>query len=378
MRERTKGLNGLPVHARKGRWICYVRLPDGGRRERALHIRADGSRDSERAAVAAYWQEQARVTSGQDARKRPAKTLGQALEALSAEQRLAELGPDAIDKTYYLGRNLVNHFGADFDLHVLTSTEQLVQYASAARKDRAGTTVRMEIGVLGAAMRALGLSRPPVPKLRSDSKPQEPLTEEEQRRVLLAATPRHKLTVLLLLTLGPRRKEVARLCTDVDWEARTMRIAGTKTVKSDRVVPIPDELFEHMLQLRAAGKWEGFPRVSPSLIGKMVRQLCKRAGIPRRSPNDFRGTASQRMRQGGVDAEVRAAVQGNSARMQEATYTQTSKLVDVMRGAVNAPKRLTASVKCPSADGGTAADLVSANGTRAAKSLIKSDVPLNK
>lgn len=247
----------------------------------------------------------------------------------------------------------MDYFGADFDLSRLTTTEPLVQYALDARRDkpaadgvkarkgRSGTTVAHEIALLRAAMRAVGLPQPAAPKLKAKPKPQEPLTEEEQKRVLMAATPRHKLTALLLLTLGPRRKEVASLCTDVDWNAQTMRIAGTKTDESDRVVPIPDELFDHMLQLRAAGKWEGFPRVSPSLIGKMVRQLCKRAGIPRRSPNDFRGTASQRMRQGGVDAEVRAAIQGNSARMQEATYTQTSKLVDVMREAVNSTKRLT-------------------------------------
>ncbi|MET0411060.1 MAG: tyrosine-type recombinase/integrase [Polyangiaceae bacterium] len=356
MGARTKGLDGLPIHARKGRWICYVRLPDGSRRERALHLRADGSKESERLAKVSYWQEQARATAGDGGRKRtPAKTLITALQALRAEQELAELGPDALNKTYFLGRNLMAYFGPDYDLHALTSAEQLVQYASQARKARSGATVRMELGVLGGAMRAVGLSRPPAPKLNAKSKPQEPLTEEEQRRLLLAATPRHKLTILLLLTLGPRRGEIAR-CGDVDWEAQTMRIAGTKTEKSDRVVPIPPDLLDHMLQLRAAGKWEGFPQVSAARIGKLVRDTCKRAGISRRSPNDLRGTASRRMRQSGVDAEIRAAIQGNSARLQEETYTRTHTMVDVMRAGLNATKRLTPSVKCPSGEAGTAAN----------------------
>ena len=368
---RTKGLNGLPIHRRRGYWICYVKLPDGTRRERALHLRDDGSRDSERAAVAAYWQEQARATAGRDAGKRPVKTLGAALLALTAEQELAELGKDAHDKTFYLGRNLVTHFGRDFDLATLTSTEQLVTYATQARAARAATTVRMELGVLGSAMRAVGLARPPMPKLKAQPKPQEPLTEEEQRRLLMAATPRHKLTILLLLTLGPRRSEVGKI-EAIDWEAQTMHIAGTKTRRSDRVVPIPDELFEHMQQLKAAGRWEGFPKVTGARIWKLVRRTCERAGIPPRHPNDLRGTASRRMRQAGVDAEVRAAVQGNSPEQQERTYTQTHTMLDVMRAGLDATKRLTPSVKCPSADADPTDDLTPPTPISAAKTQRKS------
>ena len=151
-----------------------------------------------------------------------------------------------------------------------------------------------------------------------------------------------------------------------------MRIAGTKTATSDRVVPSPDELYEHMKALKDAGRWEGFPKVSGARIWKLVRMTCRRAGIPDRHPNDLRGTASRRMRQAGVDAEVRAAVQGNSARMQEQTYTQTHTLLDVMRAGLDATKRLTPSVKCPSANADSGDDLASGERPSNVKSLRKS------
>ena len=340
MPPRQPGLNGLPIHIRDGRFICYVRTNTGERKQRALHIRADGSRESERAAVAAYWQEQSKATAGQDGRRRGAtKTLRKALDAVMAAQELAERGLDALNKTFYRGRCLTQYFGPDFDLETLNTQQQLVDYAIEARKQRSAATVQMELMVLGQAMRQLGLSRPPLPPLKVKTKPQEPLTEEEQRKFLLAATPKHKLTVLLLMTLGPRRSEVAKI-GEVDWDRKTMWIHGTKTKNSNREVPIPDELFEEMLSLRARGEWNGFPKVTGRRILAIVVQTCKRAGIPRRHPNDLRGTASQRLRAAGVDAELRAAIQGNSARMQEQTYTQTHKMVEVMRDALASTKRI--------------------------------------
>lgn len=340
MRQRSQGLNGLPIHIRDGRYICYVRTNTGERKQRALHIRADGSTASERAAVAAYWQEQSKATSGQDVRRRePTKTLRKALDTVMAAQELDEVGLDALNKTFFLGRNLTQYFGPNFDLETLTTTEQLVAYALEARKRRAAVTVQQELGILGRAMALVGLVRPKLPKMKAKSKPQEPLTEEEQRRLLMAATPQHKLTILLLLTLGPRRSEVRKI-GEVNWDRQTMWIHGTKTNNSNREVPIPDELFEEMQAIRERGEWKGFPKVSPTRIYAVVKQTCQRAGIPRRHPNDLRGTASRRLRTAGVDAEVRAAIQGNSARMQEQTYTQTHTMVEVMRDALASTKRI--------------------------------------
>lgn len=147
MRQRSQGLNGLPIHIRGGRYICYVRTNTGERKQRALHIRADGSAASERAAVAAYWQEQSKATAGQDVRRRePTKTLRKALDTVMAAQELDEVGLDALNKTFFLGRNLTQYFGPNFDLETLTTTEQLVAYALEARKRRAAVTVQQELG----------------------------------------------------------------------------------------------------------------------------------------------------------------------------------------------------------------------------------------
>lgn len=368
MPPRQPGLNGLPIHVRDGRFICYVRTNTGERKQRALHIRADGTTASERAAVAAYWQEQARATAGQDVRARtPAKTLQKALEALTKAQVVANLGPDAHSKTYHMGRNLVRHYGPDFDLTTLTTQAQLVEYAAEALKTRSGSSTKQEIGVLGQAMGAVGLVRPKMPKLDTTPKPQQPLTEDEQRRVLLACTPEHKLTILLFLTLGPRRSEIGKVGA-IDWTARTMWIHGTKTKRSNREVPIPEELWEEMEAQRRAGTWKGFAKLSNSRVYKIVRAACKRAGLDGRHPNDLRGTASQRMRAAGVDAEVRAAIQGNSAAMQEQTYTQTHKMIDVMREAVDSTKR----IKSPSANASKEASATDREALDNVKSLKKS------
>lgn len=340
MRTRSTGIGGLPIHIRAGRYICYVRTADGERKQRALHIRADGSQASERAAIAAYWQEQAKATAGKDVRRRaPTKTLRKALDAVMAAQELAEVGLDALNKTFFMGRNLTEFFGPDLDLETITTTEQLVTYATQARTKRCAYTVKQELGVLGQAMRMVGLARPALPKMKAKPKPQEPLSEEEQRRFLMAATPKHKLTVLLMLTLGPRRSEVRKI-GDINWDNQSMWINGTKTKNSKREVPIPDELFEEMQAIRARGEWVGFPKVTGRRIYAIVRSTCKRAGIRVRHPNDIRGTASQRLRAAGVDAEVRAAIQGNSARMQEETYTQTHTMIEVMRDALDSTKRI--------------------------------------
>jgi len=340
MPKRSSGLNGLPIHIRAGRYICYVKTGDGERKQRALHIRADGTPASERAAVAAYWQEQSRATAGRDVRKgKPEKTLRKGLEAVMAAQEVEGCGLDALSKTFFMGRNLTQFFGPDFDLTTLTEPRQLVDYAAEALKKRCVVTVKQEFGVLGQAMRKLGLARPDPPKLKGKSKPQEPLSEEEQRKFLLAATPKHKLTILLLLTLGPRRSEVGKI-GEISWEKQTMWILGTKTENSKREIPIPDELFEEMQVVRARGEWKGFPNVTGRRIYAIVVSTCKRAGIPRRHPNDIRGTASRRLRAAGVDAELRGAIQGNSARMQEQTYTQTHTMTEAMREALAATKRI--------------------------------------
>lgn len=332
----------LPIFLRGDYWYCYVRTAAGERKQRALHIRNDGSRASYNAAVAAYWQEQARATAGAlDQPKRPVFTLGEALRALAAEQALAQLSDDRHRTVYRVSKHLLEHFKADFDLASITSTAGYVGYATLARAAREAATVRQELGILALAMRAVGLNPPKLPKLGSTkAKPQQPLTQDELRRFFLAVKPKYKLMVLTMVSLGLRTSEYRKI-TIVDWGRQMVWVDGTKTDKSKRWVPVPAELWETMEGMRARGEWAGFPRVSDRMIDSVVRGACVRAGIGPRSVNDLRGTYSTALALQGVSAAERAALQGNSELMQVATYSQPHLRPEELRGSVAKLPRIT-------------------------------------
>jgi integrase len=338
----------LPIFSRRTKggayWYCYVRTPDSRRLQRALHIRDDGTRDSERAATSAYWREQARATNGElDREVRVRKTLGKALKALALEQELAGLKEETKHVSLWAAAKLLEHWGPEYDVTTLTA-EDLVKYATQARSSRVADSVRIELGTLNRAMRAIDVVCPRRPKLGGQSsKPQQPLTEAEVRRMLMAANPTHKLVLLVLVLLGLRRGEYSRL-GEVDWARQLIYIAGTKTKRSKRWVPVPQELFEHMQSLRAAdGGWPGFPKYSYKSIYAIVTTVAERAGLGHRHPNDLRGTHATLLALRGVSASERAALQGNSEAIQERTYSQPHTAPEALREAVSKMPRMRAS-----------------------------------
>jgi integrase len=339
---------GVPIFSRptkNGRyWYCHVRLPDGERRQRALHIRDDGSKKSERAAVAAYWAEQARATAGGLDPRREPKRLDQALRAIQKQQNLAELTDHAHGNTLREARHLLAHFKADFDLYTLTTDaagEALVDYATEARKTRSAVSVKRELMGLQRAMSAVGLTPPKLPELGDTRhKPQQPLNPEELRRFFLAAKPHHRFVCLALPLLGIRASEWNKI-TEIDWARRMLFCDGTKTDRSPRWIPIPEELFELMDEQRRRGEWTGFPNIPRDAIDHIVRSTCKRAGIGARSANDLRGTYATALSLQGVSAAERAALQGNSELMQQRTYSQPHLQPEALRGAVDKLPRIT-------------------------------------
>ena len=350
----------LPIFLRGDYWYCYVRTASGKRLQRALHIRNDGSRESYRAAVAAYWQEQARATAGAlDQPVQPRVTLGEALSKLAALQALAGLSEFRHKTVYRASKHLLEHFKPEFDLLTLTKTVDYVEYATKARALREAVTVRQELGVLAQAMRAIGLNAPKLPKLGGlKYKPQEPLTTDELRRFYLAVKPKYKLTVLTVACLGLRTSEYRKIA-QIDWDTRMVQIAGTKTKRSKRWIPVPDELWEVMDGMRARGEWRGFPRVSDKMIDVTVRNACIRAGIGPRSVNDLRGTYSTALALQGVSAADRAALQGNSELMQVQSYSQPHLRPEELRPSVDKLPRITRPnpcIKCVDVDAASEAN----------------------
>jgi integrase len=143
--------------------------------------------------------------------------------------------------------------------------------------------------------------------------PREPLTVPEARK-LLAAVHSHRLEALILLMLGLRRSEACALrWEDIDFAARTLRIARsvqrvdgrlqemtTKTRRSNRTVPLPPRcpyaLSEHhrrLQELHGNGPGRPWPPtgyifgtrwgtpLEPRNLTRMFGQLCDQHGIRR-------------------------------------------------------------------------------------------------
>lgn len=330
----------LPIFERPtkaGRyWYCYVRTPDGRRLQRALHIRADGTRDSERAAIAAYWQEQARATAGQADRPKPKTTLGQAIDALVRELENARVATHTMKSTLNSAAHLLRHWSPDTDATTI-NRQQLAEFTAHALTKRGAGSIGRDISVLCRALEAVSINPPRKPKLKRTTARQEPLTEAEMRRFLMAASPQHKLPLLVYCLLGVRREEYL-LMQEVDWKKRLIHVAGTKVNRADRWIPIPDELWEHMQPLRK--EWKGFPHFSVTSLYMMVVRTAKRAGLGHRHPNDLRGTWATQAALRGVSAAERAAIQGHSEAMQVSTYSQPQRDPEALRGAMEGMPRI--------------------------------------
>lgn len=270
---------------------------------------------------------------------------------------------------------LLEHFGAECDVEQLTR-EDMVKYATAARDARTAASVAIELRTFKRALGCIDVKAPPMPKLGDQSsKPQEPLTQTQMLALLMAARkPKRRVVLLVALSLGLRRGEYAEL-REVDWQRRLIHIAGTKTKRSDRWVPIPDELFEHMVALRAAngGEWPGFPKYSYSALNQIIVSTAEHAGLGHRHWNDLRGTWSTQAALRGVSPADRAALQGNSELMQIRTYSQPHLHAEELRSAVQNMPRLTVSPRIAgaSANTGSTAKTTERAGAQAAKTQGK-------
>ena len=133
------------------------------------------------------------------------------------------------------------------------------------------------------------------------------------------ATPRGRrdaAVVLVLLRLGLRANEVARLTLDdIDWRAGEMAIKG-KGGHNDRL-PLPVEVGEAITAYLREGRPSSAHRsvfltatapirpLSPDGVGSLVYRACARAGVGRVGPHALRRTlATETLRAGAPMAEV--------------------------------------------------------------------------
>lgn len=168
--------------------------------------------------------------------------------------------------------------------------------------------------------------------------------------------PRRDMQAWILWTVatGGRWSESVRAqrC-DVDLAAGTVRVRGTKTEESERVIPIVRSvapLLERALEL-APGHGEGelfaWEATDRPRVWRSLAAACKRAGIDRVSANDLRRTLASWLVQGGaIPAHVGKLLGHTTGRMVERVYgqlpaSQLGKLIEDCVGSVPAqPKPL--------------------------------------
>jgi hypothetical protein len=265
--------------------------------------------------------------------RKASKTLKQAIAALLTRQELGERSADTIKITIERGKALVRGLGENTRLDQI-SDDRLVEYCAKQRESNCAVTVGMDMRVLNLACSAVGEPRKRLPDLGRDakrSKPQRPLSVQEARRLLMAMTPRLRLTLLAYLQLGVRYSELRKIVA-IDWDLRLLHIQATKRrIDRDgpRIVPIPPELYAEMAPLRET--WAGFYVPTNRGMNKAIKRAAERAKLPNPDDyhcNDLRGTYATQMAVAGVDALTLSKIMGNSPKQLEATYAQVQKDLD--------------------------------------------------
>ena len=160
-----------------------------------------------------------------------------------------------------------------------------------------------------------------VPRFRVRYQPRERWLTPAELGMLLAQLRREdrRLWVLLACYTGARSSEVERLQWEhIDFEQGWVLLPGTKTAKSRRRVPLSPDLAS---ALRAQGQETGKVVAKWFRVNRDLRVACRRADIPKVSPNDLRRTFASWLKQAGNDSMVVAKLLGHStSRMVELVY----------------------------------------------------------
>jgi integrase len=211
------------------------------------------------------------------------------------------------------------------------TAEDISYYLSSRHAAKA--TLRVELVVLRMALkkaRARGWPVPPAEALEvpipGTTMPKDRwLTDAEVARLCEQLLGYRADWVRVACWTGARKEEVNSLqWADVDLEAKTLRIRGTKAKRgernpSDRLIPLSPAMADWL-------------RARPTQTGPIVRKwinphltlgkACVRAGIRACTAHDFRRTFASKLKQKGVDSMVVARLLGHT----------TSRLVDTVYG----------------------------------------------
>src|SRR5690606_4695422 len=136
------------------------------------------------------------------------------------------------------------------------------------------------------------------------------LTMEELHKLLPELSGSLATIVAVSAALGVRLSEAVRLRPeDIDRSTGLVRIRGTKTKASDRTVPIVS-IFRELLEAAVPGLPVG---AVPNNLYRSLDAACRRAGIPRCTPNDLRRSHATILLEHSVDPDVVRRLLGHTS-----------------------------------------------------------------
>lgn len=155
-------------------------------------------------------------------------------------------------------------------------------------------------------------------------RPRDRYLSPEQAAALLAQPePARQLWVMVAAWAGLRLSEVERLrWEDIEFERGQLRVRGTKTAGSWRIVGLAPLLAEVLLQQRKA---RGPVVQTWHNVRRDLEAACQRAGVPKVTPNDLRRTFASWLVQAGESNFVVSRLLGHT----------TTKMVDLVYGQLN-------------------------------------------
>lgn len=149
------------------------------------------------------------------------------------------------------------------------------------------------------------------------------LTVAEAPKLFVELIPDRAAWVAFIIATSARLGEASRARReDVCADGSMVRLRGKKTKAAERVVPIvgwAGKLLDHALTY---GEGEDGLLLRPwANVRHDLEAACKRAGIPKVTPNDLRRTCATWLRQDGVEPHLIACMLGHTdSRMVERVY----------------------------------------------------------
>jgi integrase len=308
-----------PVYLRGQVYWCSYRGKNG-----RLVRKSTKCRDP-KAARAVWRQYERQSVSGSDDRPED-EALADSLNLRLKERTNAGRAKGTLNMYVTKGKQLVRVLGKDTPIMTIDATVIDDYVSTRIKEGTERTTIQKELSVLrgtlrwakrrGKYTRDLDEVMPEFsPKYKPKSRK---LTMDELGKLLAELEPHRAAIVAYLVASGctypseviPFRKG------DVDFDAGTIRIRGTKRESRDRLIPIVEpfrELLEFAVRFTPFERW--------SNIRRDMHAACARAGIQKLCPTDLRRTFGNVLRACGVEPQLIGPMMGQiDGRMAERVY----------------------------------------------------------